>query len=272
MRPEEAAAAREGCVAHRLNPMEEPVPAWRSRPSPRALQRAPVDRCLHARLLADPRRRHDPAPRPEDPRGPRSRDDRGPDRPHRRSRRSDGSYAGAGHPSMFAYCVEELRLSEDAAYKRILAARAARRFPQLFELLATGRLHLTAVRLLAPHLTPENAGDLIAAAEGLGRSELESMLAQRSRRRPSRRVRDPLSCPARRSRHPRPTWPADPATKGCFNWSRDQLKRAFRRRPRGRSRGRSSRRPGRRAPRGRGRRRRSRPPKLSRRPSGTCSR
>ena len=35
-------------------------------------------------------------------------------------------YVPAAHPSMFSYCVGELRLSEDAAYKRIQAARAAR--------------------------------------------------------------------------------------------------------------------------------------------------
>ena len=38
-------------------------------------------------------------------------------------------YLPAGYRSMFAYCVEKLRLSEDSAYKRIRAARAARRFP-----------------------------------------------------------------------------------------------------------------------------------------------
>ena len=35
-------------------------------------------------------------------------------------------YAAAGHPSMFAWCVEELHLSEDSAFKRIRAARVAR--------------------------------------------------------------------------------------------------------------------------------------------------
>ena len=38
-------------------------------------------------------------------------------------------YAPAGYPSMFKYCVDELHLSEDAAYKRIQVARASRRFP-----------------------------------------------------------------------------------------------------------------------------------------------
>src|SRR6266496_3419241 len=73
-------------------------------------------------------------------------------------------YLPAAHPSMHAYCVHELRLSEDAAYKRIQAARVARRFPEIFEALAEGRLHLTAVGLLAPYLTPENATDLMALA------------------------------------------------------------------------------------------------------------
>src|SRR5213592_3725183 len=63
-------------------------------------------------------------------------------------------YLPAAHPSMFSYCVHELRLSEEAAYKRIHAARVARKFPVIFEALADGRLHLTAVGLLAPHLTP----------------------------------------------------------------------------------------------------------------------
>jgi hypothetical protein len=35
-------------------------------------------------------------------------------------------YAPAGYPSMFKYCVDELHLSEDAAYKRIQVARADR--------------------------------------------------------------------------------------------------------------------------------------------------
>ena len=54
-------------------------------------------------------------------------------------------YVPAAHPSMYSYCVHELRLSEEAAFKRIHAARAARRFPALFAAVADGRLHLSAV-------------------------------------------------------------------------------------------------------------------------------
>ena len=86
-------------------------------------------------------------------------------------------FAPLGYSSMFAYCVEELRFSEDAAYKRIQAARAGRQFPILFEELAEGRLHLTAVCLLAPHLTEENAMDLVRAAAHRRKSEVEDLLA-----------------------------------------------------------------------------------------------
>src|SRR5258708_10846483 len=58
-------------------------------------------------------------------------------------------YVPAGYPSMYAYCVEELRLSEDAAFRRIRAARAARRFPSLLELVAEGPLHPAPGSLLA---------------------------------------------------------------------------------------------------------------------------
>jgi hypothetical protein len=65
-------------------------------------------------------------------------------------------YLGEGYSSLFAYCTGALHLSDGEAGNRIEAARAARRFPVILERLADGSLHLTAVRLLAPHLTVEN--------------------------------------------------------------------------------------------------------------------
>ena len=61
-------------------------------------------------------------------------------------------YLPAGFPSMYDYCIGKLRLSEQAAMKRIRAGRTARRFPAIFAALAEGRLHLSAVVLLTPHL------------------------------------------------------------------------------------------------------------------------
>jgi 5-methylcytosine-specific restriction endonuclease McrA len=88
-------------------------------------------------------------------------------------------YVPAGYPSMYLYCVRELHLSEDAAFKRIQAARAARRFPAILDGLASGRLHLTGVGLLVPHLTEDNAAELLAAAAQQTKVEIETMLADR---------------------------------------------------------------------------------------------
>jgi 5-methylcytosine-specific restriction endonuclease McrA len=88
-------------------------------------------------------------------------------------------YVTAGYASMYLYCVQELHMSEDVAYKRICIARTARRFPAAFPMLADGRLNQTAVLLLAPHLAPDNADDLLAAATHKTKPEMESLLAQR---------------------------------------------------------------------------------------------
>jgi hypothetical protein len=88
-------------------------------------------------------------------------------------------YRAAGYPSMYTYCIGVLHLTEAAAYKRIHAARAAMRFPAIFDALVDGRLHLTAVVMLAPHLTPANADELFAAATHRTRREIEQLLAER---------------------------------------------------------------------------------------------
>jgi len=81
----------------------------------------------------------------------------------------------AGHPSMTSYCIHVLRLSNDSARKRIHAARAARQYPAIFEMVADGRLHLSAVGMLAPYLSPANADELLAAAAfRTGRTSIRS--------------------------------------------------------------------------------------------------
>src|SRR5213594_799304 len=75
-------------------------------------------------------------------------------------------YLPAGYPSMFLYCVQELRLSEQAAFHRIRGARTARQYPAVFTALADGHLHL-------------NADELLAAAADKSKSEIERLLAER---------------------------------------------------------------------------------------------
>src|SRR6266446_5449241 len=65
------------------------------------------------------------------------------------------AYAAEGYGSLFAYCTQGLKFSEDAACNRIEAARLSRRFPVILDMLASGAITLTTVRLLR-HITPEN--------------------------------------------------------------------------------------------------------------------
>jgi hypothetical protein len=88
-------------------------------------------------------------------------------------------YAREGCSSMFNYCVQVLRFAEASAYKRIRAARAARRHPELLEAVRRGDIHVTGVCLLAPKLSPENARELLAAARGQTADEIRRLLADR---------------------------------------------------------------------------------------------
>jgi hypothetical protein len=68
-----------------------------------------------------------------------------------------GLHRDLGYDSMFEYAVRGLHMSDSEAGLRLHAARFARKFPDSLEMLNRGELHLTAMKLLAPVLTPENA-------------------------------------------------------------------------------------------------------------------
>ena len=86
-------------------------------------------------------------------------------------------YLGEGFPSLFSYCTDALHLSEPAAYNRIEVARAARRFPIILDGLAAGELTLASIKLLAPHLTPENHADVLTRARHQSKREVELLVA-----------------------------------------------------------------------------------------------
>ena len=86
-------------------------------------------------------------------------------------------YLGEGCSSLFTYCTQVLRLSEHAAYGRIEAARAARRFPVILELLSDGAVTLTTVGLLSQYLTPDNHRSVLASARLKTKREVEQLVA-----------------------------------------------------------------------------------------------
>jgi len=87
-------------------------------------------------------------------------------------------YAALGYGTLFAYCRGVLRLSEDAAANRIHAAKACLKFPVILELLASGELSLSAVRMLRQHLTAENHQRVLARARDARRVDIERLIAE----------------------------------------------------------------------------------------------
>jgi HNH endonuclease len=85
----------------------------------------------------------------------------------------------AGFSSLYTYCLEVLHLSESEAYDRVKAAKLVRRYPTLLTLLASGQINLTTVRLLGPHLTFGNHRELLTAACGKRKRDLQELVAQR---------------------------------------------------------------------------------------------
>jgi hypothetical protein len=95
-------------------------------------------------------------------------------------------YAAEGYGTLFAYCTQALRLSEDAACSRIAVARACRRFPVILDHLGSGALSVTAVKLVAPHLTLENHETVLDRAKRLTVRQVEELVAEIAPRRDAR--------------------------------------------------------------------------------------
>jgi 5-methylcytosine-specific restriction endonuclease McrA len=80
--------------------------------------------------------------------------------------------------SLFTYCTEILHMAEHEAYLRIKAARASREHPVLLEMLADGRLHLSGIVVLRPHLTEANREMLLGRAVHKTRRQIEELVAE----------------------------------------------------------------------------------------------
>jgi 5-methylcytosine-specific restriction endonuclease McrA len=88
-----------------------------------------------------------------------------------------GLYRDQGFSSMFDYAVSALHMSESEAALRIRTARVAREFPAALEMVARGELNLTALKLLAPVLTQDNA-ELLEMARFKSKLALQELIAK----------------------------------------------------------------------------------------------
>jgi hypothetical protein len=89
-----------------------------------------------------------------------------------------GIHRSQGPGKLFGYLTCVLHFSEAAAWNRIQAARAVRRFPEILDLLANGTINMTTIRLLNPHLTRENHRSLMEEAAGKGKAEIKKIVAR----------------------------------------------------------------------------------------------
>ena len=88
-----------------------------------------------------------------------------------------GLYREHAFPSMFEYAVEALHMSPDEAYVRLRAAKLAREFPLVLQMLERNELHLSAIKLLGPHLTQANHVEVLAQARSKSKRAVEMIVA-----------------------------------------------------------------------------------------------
>ena len=87
------------------------------------------------------------------------------------------AYRRNGCSSLYEYCARRLHFSEAVAYSRICAARSARRFPEILDLVERGELTLTNIIVIGPHLTKDNHAELLKKVCLKTRREVETLAA-----------------------------------------------------------------------------------------------
>ena len=88
-------------------------------------------------------------------------------------------FAVLGYSSMFRYLTEALGYSEASALKRIQIARAAMKFQVIYSLVESGKISLSALMRLCPHLRVSNYQSLLKQAEKKSVKQVEKLLADR---------------------------------------------------------------------------------------------
>ncbi len=88
-------------------------------------------------------------------------------------------FRAAGFPSAHQFCIERMGMSEDQAFKNLRAARAGRRFPIVFDMIADGRTNVSAITILSKHLTRTLGESLLRDSAGMTNAQVRSLLAAR---------------------------------------------------------------------------------------------
>ncbi|MFO0742908.1 MAG: hypothetical protein U0270_43940 [Labilithrix sp.] len=80
--------------------------------------------------------------------------------------------------SMFDLCTRRLGMSEGEAFRRITAARLAKRFPPVLDAMRKQYVHRSSLVLLRELFTRENVDELLAAAAGKTKRAVQELVAK----------------------------------------------------------------------------------------------
>jgi hypothetical protein len=89
-----------------------------------------------------------------------------------------GLFAELAYSSIFHFLTQELHMSEGQAALRMNAARLVRKFPVIVSKLASGAVHLTALRQISRFLTDENHLQLLERVRGKSKREVEKLVVE----------------------------------------------------------------------------------------------
>ena len=104
---------------------------------------------------------------------------------------NDAVHIEAGYDSLYKFCTVELGYSEDAALRRIKAARVLHKYPKAALLYKEQKLSLTTIGILATALTHENRDKLLEEAAGKSKAEVLRLVA-RQKPLPNYNLRDKI--------------------------------------------------------------------------------
>src|SRR5262245_49720558 len=87
-----------------------------------------------------------------------------------------------GYSNMYAFCIDRLKLTRGATYRRVTAARLVTRYPLIGDYLRDGRLCLTTLALLDRHdgrpvLDDANYRQVLERAAGRTEEEMRELVA-----------------------------------------------------------------------------------------------
>lgn len=90
-----------------------------------------------------------------------------------------GVFRDAGHETLEEFCLAESGIDPDEVVGFVQVARASREFPAILSAIGQGHHEVGTLSTLVPHMTHENAAELIASTKHMSGQRLRNFLRER---------------------------------------------------------------------------------------------